>query len=288
MRHRLDVIGFLWALRQHELWPALVVTQSINADVVGHLIARRVGSAHVTTEHFNLGPGAPRARHREAMGRMLGPRVDCAIAITERQVPRLLKLGYRRERIRIIPNGVPDVAASTAPRSVRSRLAIEPDAFLAVLVATLRPEKDPGVFVRAVQLAHKSEPRVRGLVVGGGPEFDHVKELVGDGAIVRMTGPSSNVPDLLGAADIVCLSSTAEGVPMVILEAMAAGKPVVATDVGGVADAVHNEKTGFLVPVGDVEAFAAALVRIASDAELTVKMGRAGREAYEIDSRTTR
>ena len=74
---------------------------------------------------------------------------------------------------------------------------------------------------------------------------------------------------------------------MVILEAMAAGKPIVATDVGGVADAVQNEKTGFLVPVGDVEAFAAALVRLASDAELAARMGRAGREAYEIDSRTT-
>jgi glycosyltransferase involved in cell wall biosynthesis len=211
---------------------------------------------------------------------MVGPRVDCAIAITERQVPRLLRLGYQRDRIRIIHNGVPEIATTASASSVRSRLGIEHDAFLAVLVATLRAEKDGGVFVRAVQVAHRSEPRIRGVVVGGGPEFDHVKELAGEGAIVRMTGPRSDVPDILGAADVVCLSSTAEGLPMVILEAMAAGKPIVATDIGGVADAVQNERTGFLVPVGDIREFAAALVRLAGDAELTARMGHAGRERY--------
>jgi glycosyltransferase involved in cell wall biosynthesis len=211
---------------------------------------------------------------------MVGPRVDCAIAITQHQVPRLLKLGYRRDRIRVIRNGVPEIEASTSPSSVRSRLGIERDAFLAVLVATLRPEKDPGVFVRAVQLAHKSEPRVRGVIVGGGPEFDQVKALVGEGEIVRMTGPRSDVPDILQAADVVCLSSSAEGLPMVILEAMAAGKPIVATDIGGVAEAVQNDRTGILVPVGDVQAFGEALLRLAGNGELAAREGQAGHERY--------
>jgi glycosyltransferase involved in cell wall biosynthesis len=278
MRHRLDVIGLIWALRQHELRPAIVVTHSTNAHVVGHLIARKAGSPHLATEH--AGPALPRSPHREALARLIAPRVDCAIAITERQVPRLLKLGYRRDRIRIIPNGVPENVAPTSASSVRSRLAIEREAFLAVLVATLRPEKDPGLFVRAAQLAHKSEPRLRGVIVGGGPDFDRVKVLVGEGAIVRMTGPRSDVPDILKAADVVCLSSTAEGLPMVILEAMAAGKPIVATDIGGVAEAVQNDRTGIVVPVGDVQAFAAALVRLAGDMELAARMGHAGRERY--------
>jgi hypothetical protein len=90
MRHRLDVIGLIWALRQHELRPAVVVTQSINAHVVGHLIARRVGSPHIATEHLGDGPGTPRARHREALTRIVAPRVDCAIAVTARQISRLL------------------------------------------------------------------------------------------------------------------------------------------------------------------------------------------------------
>jgi len=280
MRHRLDVIGLSRALRLHELRPAVVVTHSINAHVVGHLIARKVGSPHVTTEHFNLGPGTPRARHREVLARIVGPRVDCAIAISQRQIPRLLKLGYRRNRIRIIANGVPEIVASKSPSSVRSQIAMERDAFMAVLIATLRPEKDPALFVRAVQEAHGSEPRVRGVIVGGGPEFEHVKALVGDGEIVRLTGPRSDVPDILQAADVVCLSSTAEGLPMVILEAMAAGKPIVATEIGGVPEAVQNDRTGILVPIGDVQGFAAALVRLAGDAELAARMGQAGRERH--------
>jgi glycosyltransferase involved in cell wall biosynthesis len=211
---------------------------------------------------------------------MVGPRVDCAIAISQQQIPRLLKLGYRRDRIRIVANGVPEVVASTSASSVRSRLVVERDAFLAVLVATLRPEKDAGLFVRAVQVAHRSAPRVRGVIVGGGPEFDHVKALVGEGAIVRLTGPRSDVPDILQAADVVCLSSSAEGLPLIILEAMAVGKPIVATEVGGVAEAVQNDKTGILVPVGDVQAFAAALVRLAGNAELAARMGQAGLERH--------
>jgi glycosyltransferase involved in cell wall biosynthesis len=211
---------------------------------------------------------------------MVGPHVDCAIAITEGQVPRLLKLGYRRDRIRIIHNGVPEIVATTSASSVRARLGIERDAFLAILVATLRPEKDPRTFVRAVQLAHRSEPRIKGVIVGGGPEFEHVKALVAEGKIVRLAGPRSDVPDVLQAADVICLSSTAEGLPMVILEAMAVGKPIVATEVGAVAAAVQNDRTGILVPIGDVEAFAAALVRLAGDGELAGRMGDAGRERY--------
>jgi len=206
--------------------------------------------------------------------------VDCAIAISPRQIPRLLKLGYRRNRIRIIANGVPEIVASKSPSSVRSQIAMERDAFMAVLIATLRPEKDPALFVRAVQEAHRSEPRVRGVIVGGGPEFERVKALVGEGEIVRLTGPRSDVPELLQAADVVCLSSTAEGLPMVILEAMAAGKPIVATEIGGVPEAVQNDRTGILVPVGDAQAFAAALVRLAGDAELAARMGQAGRERH--------
>ena len=67
---------------------------------------------------------------------------------------------------------------------------------------------------------------------------------------------------------------------MVILEAMAAGKPIVATEIGGVPEAVQNDTTGILVPVGDAQAFAAALVRLAGDPELAARMGQAGRELY--------
>jgi glycosyltransferase involved in cell wall biosynthesis len=117
-----------------------------------------------------------------------------------------------------------------------------------------------------------------GLVVGAGPEFRRLKTLAGDDGLVRMLGKRLDVPDILNAADAVCLSSAAEGSPMVLLEAMAAGKPIIATNVGGIPEAVENEKTGVLVPVGDCDAFAAALLRLASNPALAARLGLAGRE----------
>jgi glycosyltransferase involved in cell wall biosynthesis len=152
--------------------------------------------------------------------------------------------------------------------------------FLAVLVATLRREKSAHVFIDAVQGAHRADPRVRGLIVGGGPESHRLEELAGDDRVVQVLGERLDVPDILSAADVSCLSSTAEGIPMSLLEAMALGKPVVATDVGGVADAVVAEKTGLLVPVGDQNAFAEALLKLAADPALARRLGQAGRQRH--------
>jgi glycosyltransferase involved in cell wall biosynthesis len=280
MRRRTDLAGLRRALRQVELRPNLVVTQSINAHIVGHLIARHVGAAHVTNEHFNVGPGAPTRMHRELLTRLVGPRVDSAIAVSSVQVPRLVKLGYHPERIRIVHNGVPTPVPTEPASSVRARLGIHPEEFLALLVATLRPEKSAHVFLGAIRKAHHAAPRVRGLIVGGGSEVKRLQELAGNDQAVQVLGERRDVADLLAAADVSCLSSTAEGVPMSLLEAMALAKPIVATDVGGVAEAVEAGENGFLVPVNDEEAFAEALLRLAGDEPLARRLGEAGRKRH--------
>jgi glycosyltransferase involved in cell wall biosynthesis len=157
---------------------------------------------------------------------------------------------------------------------------VRPDEFLAVLVATLRPEKSAHVFVSAVRKAHSADPRVRGVIAGGGSDLERIRDLAGDDRVVQVLGERLDVPDLLSAADASCLSSTAEGVPMALLEAMALAKPVIATDVGGVSQAVEPGKTGLLVDVGDEEAFAEALVRLAVDPELARRLGEAGRQRH--------
>ena len=154
MRRRTDLAGLRRALRQVEPRPDLVVTHSINAHVVGHLIARRAGAPHVTTEH--AGPGVPSRAHREGLARLVGPRVDRAIVVSRFQIPRLLRQGYRPERIRVIHNAVPELIASADPASVRASFGVREGEFLAVLVATLRPEKSADVFVRAVQQANRT------------------------------------------------------------------------------------------------------------------------------------
>jgi glycosyltransferase involved in cell wall biosynthesis len=287
MRRRTDPGGWRRALRHADSEPDLVVTQSINADIVGSAIAARAHSAHVSTAHFNVGPGAPRSRYRDLMARVLAPRLDAVIAVSEAQLPRLQRLGYRRPAIRIIPNGVEVPAVAHPAREVREALGIDPSEFLALLVATLRPEKRADLFVAAVRRAHVADRRVRGAVAGGGPELESVRALAGNDGVVQVLGTRADVPDLMQAADVVCLASDAEGVPMAVLEAMALGKPTVATRVGGVPEAVNDEKTGLLVPTNDEPAFASALLRLATEPEFRARLGETGRlrhrELFGVD-----
>jgi glycosyltransferase involved in cell wall biosynthesis len=121
----------------------------------------------------------------------------------------------------------------------------------------------------------------RATVVGDGPNLPEVAAAVQAGGLsnrVELLGARGNVSELLARSDVFVLSSRSEGFPVSILEAMAAGLPVVATDVGGVAEAVVDGKTGILVPAADPEALAAALGKLVADAELRHRLGAAGRE----------
>jgi glycosyltransferase involved in cell wall biosynthesis len=278
MRHRFDLPRLRRALRHAELQPDLVVTHSINADIVGHLIARKARAAHVTNVH--AGPKVPTRLHRDVLARLVGPRVDATIAISDIQLPRLISLGYRPEKIRVIRNGAATPGPTAPATLVREQLGIGREAFLAILVAWLRSEKAPYVFVEAVRIANRSDSRVRGLIVGDGPELGRMQVLTNGDDVVQVLGERDDVAELVAAADVACLSSAAEGLPMSLLEAMALGKPVVATDVGGVAEAVEAGKTGLLVPVADHEAFAKMLLRLAADPALARALGEAGRQRH--------
>jgi L-malate glycosyltransferase len=281
MRNRFDIARLRRALGLTTFRPDLVVSQSIDAHVVGHAIARKVGAVHLANEHFNVGPGAPSRLHRNLLNRFIGPRLDGTIAVSKSQVPKLLEFHHRPERIRIIRNGVPTPTPTLPPSSVRQALGIEADAFVAVLVATLRPEKRAEAFVAAVQRAHGVSPPIRGLVVGGGSELERVRHIAGEDGVVQVLGERLDVHDLMNAADVVCLSSAAEGVPMALLEGMALAKPIVATAVGGVPEAVETERNGLLVDVDDADGFAEALIRLEADRDMAYRFGEEGRARHD-------
>jgi glycosyltransferase involved in cell wall biosynthesis len=277
MRHRTDLIRLRHALHYAALRPDVVVTQSINAHMVGQRIALKARAAHVATEHAAPGPLSSQTLHRRALARLVAPRVDAVVAVSRAQLPRLLRLGYRRERVHIIPNAVPEPTPRRAAAATRSLLDVSSEQFLAVVVASLRSEKRVEVFIRAVEIARRSEPRIVGLVVGGGSELERMRALAdANGGGVRLLGHRDDVAEIFAASDVACLSSIAEANPLSLLEAMAAGKPVVATDVGGISEIVEDEKTGLLVPSGDADRFASALLRLAKDPALAVRMGVAG------------
>jgi glycosyltransferase involved in cell wall biosynthesis len=277
MRSRFDVAGLRRAFAAAGR-PALVVSQGTNALVVGEAIARRHRSPHVTIEH-----GAatlPRTAHRRFLTRVLGRSVDRVVAVSGSQLERLQRLGYDPARISLVPNGVPVQEPTRSREETRRALAIEDEEVAVVLVATLRTEKNVPLFLDAVERARMQEPRVRGFIAGGGPELERIRELAAGGT-VSVLGERDDVPDLLEAADVVCLTSDTEALPMVLLEAMALGRPIVATDVGGIRELVVDGVTGILVPAGDADLAAVALLRLAGDADERRALGAHGRARHE-------
>jgi glycosyltransferase involved in cell wall biosynthesis len=274
MRRRTDPRAWRRVLAFATPRPEVVISRNVSGQFAGEAIARRAGAPHVLNEHTPLTPAGellPMRRHQRLMTRLVAPRLDRVIAVTRRQIDPLAGLGYRRERIEVIANGVFD---SARPPSQSG--AAKAGDFTVLCAARLEPEKGIGVFIRAVAEARRSRPGIRGLVAGDGPERPRLERLAA-GTGVELLGARHDVAELMAAADAVALTSEAEALPMSVLEAMAAARPVIVTDIGGTADAVVQGETGLLVPAGDAGAAAQALVELASDRERAQRRGEAGR-----------
>jgi glycosyltransferase involved in cell wall biosynthesis len=260
-----------------------VVTRTVSPQLVGQAIARRAGAAHVFNEHTPVTADgellAMRPRQR-LLTRLVAPHVHRVIEVSERQAAPLARLGYRRDRIVTVPNGVfaDDLGASVDRDAMRASLGLDDEDFAVLCVANLRREKGVEAFVEAVARARsEGGRRLRGLVAGDGPERERLERLVAGVGGVALLGSRGDVPDLIAACDAVALLSEAEALPMSILEAMALARPVVTSDVGGVAEAVADGETGIVVPPGDTAAAAAALATLAADPAAARAMGERGR-----------
>jgi glycosyltransferase involved in cell wall biosynthesis len=259
--------------------PDIVVSQLVSAFVVGHFASRRVGIPHIPTLHRDA--VHPLSRRQKAILRVLAPRVPVYTAVTHAQLPHLASLGFAHDAARVIPPGVAAIEARRPRDAVRAELGVAQDGFLALLVAALRPEKRADRFIEATARAARQNARIAGVVVGGGPDLDRIRTRCAEtGSAVSAVGPRADIPDVINAADVVCLTSDAEALPAALIEGMAAGKPVVSTDVGGVRDAVVDGETGIVVPPGDVAGLAAALLRLAAHPELASRLGEAGRRRH--------
>jgi glycosyltransferase involved in cell wall biosynthesis len=276
MRRRTDIRGLRRAFAGLAGGTDLIVSQSVNAQTVGALMAWKARVPHVTIDH--AGPGLTLRLHQRILLRVVARTVDLLIAVSALQLERLLPLGFDRERIRIIPNAVEPLAPTEEREETRRRLGFGENDVVALLVADLRPVKNARAFVEAVAQAHAADARVRGLIAGDGPEFASVSAAAAaSSGAVELLGARSDVANLMNAADVVCLTSRTEGQPLVLLEAMSIGRPVIATAVGGVTELVADGETGLLVPEGDGDAFTRALLTLAGAHELRLRLGEAGR-----------
>jgi len=148
------------------------------------------------------------------------------------------------------------------------------------MIASLTPKKDHGTFLDAVKLITKDAPEVRFRIVGGGPLHDELARRVtsmGLSDVVRLTGARDDIGALLSEIDVSVLTSLKEGCSNVVLESMAAGCPLVVTDVGGNRELIESGVTGYLVPPGDAAGIARHVLELLRDPGLRRRMGEAGR-----------
>jgi glycosyltransferase involved in cell wall biosynthesis len=205
--------------------------------------------------------------------------------------------GVPAARIVPIPPGV-DTARfhpAVSGAGVRAELGL-PTAPLVGLVANIRGSKGHDVFLDAAGAVLAREPAARFLIVGDGIGFDDVRRRVGAlglDAAVRMMGFRRDVPEVIAALDVLVLPSIrSEAASQVILQALAVGTPVVATDVGGSGELVRDGDTGRLVPPGDAPALAGAILDCLADRGAARAMARRGqalvRERHSLDAVMTR
>jgi glycosyltransferase involved in cell wall biosynthesis len=281
--HSLLAMRRLGRLRRllRDLDPDVVHTHLSSGNILGALAARAAGRPVVATVHSIVEHPHRhyRARHAIESGALrLASRVIAvgpAVATAHRgRVPA--------ERLAVVlnparPAGAPGEAGR---RARRHELGAGDDDVVLIAVGRLTSAKAWPDLLAAFERVRGTHPSARLVIVGDGEERDLVeteRSAHGLDAAVAMLGQRDDVPDLLQAADLFVSSSRVEGAPVAVLEAMAAGLPVVATDVGDVAT-ILPATAGVLVPPGDPAALAAAVSRLLDDPGARRAMGEAGRQ----------
>ncbi len=235
------------------------------------------------TEHGRWYPDFPRPKRIVANRLLLGRR-DRVVGVGESVRQALIRNeGLPARRVGVIYNGVDLAAFSPAApdrAAIRREMGVGPDDLLILQVARLDALKDHATAIRTLARVVRRRADAKLVLVGEGPEESTIRGLARREGVednVRLLGLRTDVARLVPAADLFLLTSVSEGIPVTLIEAMAAGIPVVSTRVGGVGEVVADGSTGLLAPSGDDCALAEHVLRLAGDPALRARMGELGR-----------
>ncbi|MBI5742141.1 MAG: glycosyltransferase family 4 protein [Nitrospirae bacterium] len=283
---------FYWiaVIKKHDF--DIVHTQTVKAGFIGRLAARIAGTRHILHScHGYRLEGRFRSPIVEriyiSIERFLSSLTD--IIIVQSRADRATALKRRiapEEKLRIVYNGI-DVSGyeeqddAEQRMSFRNEIGADEDQVVIGTVGRLDRAKAHEYLIDAAELVLKNNgPGVRFVFVGDGPERDSLTERIEKKGLSRyflFLNHRKDIPRIMRGIDMHVLPSIREGFPIALLEAMAAGVPSVTTNVGGSAEAVEEGVTGFVVPPGDPEGLAEAIMKLVDNRTLMTEMGRNGR-----------
>jgi len=273
-----------------QIRPDLVHTHTAKAGTLGRVAGRLAGvptslhtfHGHVLEGYFSW----PATQLFLGIERALARQTDRIITVSPRLRQAILAMGIGQpEQVVVVPLGLEldrFLRTPPAPAGLRPALHLTPGIPLLGIVGRLAPIKDHPALFRALTLLEAGSQAPHLVVVGDGErreELGRLADELGLASRIHFLGWRSDLEAILAELDMVICSSRNEGTPVALIEAMAAGVPVVSTDVGGVGDLVVHDETGWLVPPGDPPALARAIQGLLADPALRARLAVAARPA---------
>ena len=275
--------------------PDIVQTHGFRADLWAGIAAKLAGIPLFVAsirnndwECFRTEQSFPAAQGAMLLSKLSTSLADTLIAVSEGVRSHLVDVQHiSPNRVQVIPNGVDMERLSMQrphPSILRQDLGLSPNAVLVGTLAIMKPRKGLTYLIEAAQMVLARHPQTVFLLAGDGPDYPHILQQVKNAGLenrFQLLGYRSDALAILDALDLYVQPSLFEGLPRSILEAMALGKPVVATDIGGSREAVEHRKTGLLVPAKDSTALVEAIGQLVSSSSLRKSMGEAGKHCIQ-------
>lgn len=272
----------IWLLRRRRI--DAVVTVGAGDKMFWGRIAARIAGVPVIASALHS-TGWPDGVGK--LNRLLTPITDAFIGVAKPHGEHLVaNERFPARKVHVISNGV-DTSRFALPvgtTKLRAELGLPDNVPLAGILAALRPEKNHEMFLAAAKQIRQTVPDAQFVVIGDGPrraELESQASALDLTSAVHYLGNRDDVPEVLAALDVVCLTSHNEANPVSILEAMSTGKPVVSTDVGSIRESIDHGHTGYLVPAGDADEFAGRVAQLLSDPLTASEMGYRGRAVVQ-------
>lgn len=262
----------------------LVHSNKYKADIISLMACRMAEIPIITTVHGWCSEDL-KARAYELIQAFSWRFFDRVICVSESYKQKALQFGVCENKLKVIHNGI-DVDgymikdAQDVRLSVLTKYGIPSHHFVAGIIGRLSIEKGHRYFVEAAKKLLKEEPNVSFVIIGDGPEENRIRKRIGYLGLnghIRMLGYIEKPQEIYAGLDAVVMPSLREGLPNVLLEAMFYGKPVIATNVGGIPDVIRNNESGLLIPAKNSSAIVDTLITLIRHPEQKRRIGSAAK-----------